>query len=371
MKYASKKSNRSLNRTRKNRSGGSIFNITGNKFRDLQKNAFGIGENINKNIRYAATLSDDIRNRFNSLANAPSGSPDYILIRSVNIQILMMVFLVRVNSLHATWISFEDNINDGKRIVINIKRIFGTSALNYAEKSSGCIISNKEYDTQNKILFSQKRDGEILMNLNKIMGFTCNGNVDKENDAYLEYNFKSTNGQSANDISFLTVLCKDYTESSNDKLNNFASDFLFHLGKIAFFGVKNVIMTKKSDVSVGALINILLKPNNVPSGMINSTSEFAIRDHITKYISGEDSKFSPSRDTTMISIYKSYYGNERYDDLYGEYTSQSKLINFRFNFNSPLQRGMLIAILLSKKASIAPPDEFHIEDLVRALQSIE
>jgi hypothetical protein len=365
----SRKSKGSSNRTRKYRRGGSFFRLAGNKIRDLQKGVSNIGENINKNAKYAVSQTDDIRNKFNALANAPSGSPEYNLVRSVDMRMLMTVFLVRVNSLHAIWIPFDDKINDGKRSLINIKKIFGMNTLNYSEKSSGCLISNKEHDTKTKTSFSGQRDGEILGNLNKIMGFPCNGNVDKENDAYIEYNFKATNGSSAAETIFLTIICKDYTESGNDKFGEITRDFTFHLGKIAFFGVKNVVMTKKTDVSVGALINILLNPSNIPSGIVNSTGEFAIRDHITKYISGENAKFSPSKDTTMMSLYKSYYGNERYEDLYGEYTSQSKLINFNFNFNSPLQRGILIAILLDKKASTESPDEFHIEDLVRAFEA--
>jgi hypothetical protein len=71
----------------------------------------------------------------------------------------------------------------------------------------------------------------------------------------------------------------------------------------------------------------------------------------------------------MIAMYKTYYGNDRYNDMFGQYTPQSKLVNFPFNFNNLIQRGLLIGILLNKKAVQQAPDEFFIEDILSAFNA--
>jgi hypothetical protein len=366
----SRKYRNSSNRTlKKYKKGGGIFRFAESKVRNLQKGITNIGRDIDNRARYAATVSDEVKSRFAILAKAPQGSPEYILLRSVNIANLMKCFLTRVDAIHATWIPLSNNDDEVKRQIISIKKIFGTGSLNYFEKSSGWLITNKEFDSKNNISYSSYKDSDIIRSLNKIMGLPCTSSIDVENDAFIQYEFRASNGSSG-DIPFLKILCKDQHKEDDNKVDNLAIDFQFHLGKIPFFNVKKVLVGKKTDVPVTSLINTLSRSSRVPGGVISQTAEFAIRDHLTKYVSGSDAKFNPPNDSAMISIYKSYYGNTKYEDLYGQYTPQNKFINYPFVFSNPVQRGILIAILINKKSfQDSPPDDFYMEDMVSALNA--
>lgn len=366
----SRKYRNSANRTmKKYKNGGNIFKFAEGKVRNLQKGLNNIGRNIDNHARYATVISDEVKTKFAILAKAPQGSSDYVLLRSVDITNLMNCFLTRVDSIHAIWIPFKDDESGVKKQIISIKKIFGMGSLNYAEKSSGWLISNKEFDSKNNISYTSYKESDIKGNLNRVMGLPCTTSIDPENDAFIQYEFRVSNGTSE-DTSLLKILCKDYKNDDRNKIDVLANDFLFHLSKISFFNAKKVLVGKKIDVPVTSLINTLSRSSKVPGGTISQTAEFAIRDHLTKYISGSDAKYNPSTDTAMISIYKSYYGNTKYEDLYGQYTPQSKFINYPFNFTNPIQRGILIAILINKKSfQDSPPDDFYMEDMVSALNA--